>query len=88
MRRVLKPEGSLLFCEHGLAPDSNVALWQNRLNGVWSALAGGCQLNRPVLRCLAETGFELCDLKQEYVSYPKFASYISSGMAKKAQGLN
>ena len=88
MHRVLKPQGELLFCEHGLAPDHNVVLWQNRLNGVWSSLAGGCQLNRPVLKCFAETGFHVCDLKQEYVSYPKFASYISLGMAKKSLDLN
>ena len=88
MKRVLKPDGQLLFCEHGLAPDPKVALWQDRLNSTWSALAGGCQLNRPTLDCLKVAGFELCDLKQQYVSYPKFASYISLGMAHKSPELS
>ena len=27
MRRVLKPDGMLIFCEHGLAPDASTANW-------------------------------------------------------------
>jgi len=48
IRRVLKPGGKLVFCEHGLAPDKDVQRWQNRLNPAWKILGGGCNLNRPI----------------------------------------
>src|SRR5262249_31224763 len=53
MRRVLKPDGRLLFVEHGLSPDRRVRKWQQRLTPLWKKLAGGCHLNRP-MRTLVE----------------------------------
>jgi ubiquinone/menaquinone biosynthesis C-methylase UbiE len=54
MRRVLKPGGRLLYCEHGLAPDEDVQKWQVRLNPVWKNIAGGCRMDRdiPALGCI------------------------------------
>ena len=48
MRRVLRHDGQLLFCEHGAAPDVGVRKWQDRLNPLWAAGCGGCNLNRDI----------------------------------------
>jgi ubiquinone/menaquinone biosynthesis C-methylase UbiE len=82
MRRVLKPEGQLLFCEHGKSPDNRVQSWQDRLNPVWKRLAGGCHLNRDITGLISQAGFDIGQLKQQYLSGPKTLAYVSSGQAK------
>jgi ubiquinone/menaquinone biosynthesis C-methylase UbiE len=67
IRRVLKPGGKLLFCEHGRAPDASVRRWQERLNPVWRSLAGGCNLNRPIDQLLEQAGFRSPDLQTMYI---------------------
>ena len=52
MRRVLRPSGTLLFVEHGEAPELNIARWQRRLDPLWTHLAGGCHLDRPIDRLI------------------------------------
>jgi len=59
MRRILKPDGRLLFCEHGRSDDPFVALWQDRLTPVWRPMAGGCHLNRNPAELLVAGGFTL-----------------------------
>lgn len=83
MKRVLKPDGKLLFCEHGRAPDAAVRQWQNRLNPVWKRFAGGCHLNRAIPDLLTDAGFNVDSLEQQYLSAPKFATYNYWGSARK-----
>jgi ubiquinone/menaquinone biosynthesis C-methylase UbiE len=82
MRRVLKPDGALLFCEHGLAPDEDVRRWQHRLTPLWSKLAGGCRLNRDVPALLAASGFLTIDLQTEYLSGPRPLTFHYRGTAR------
>ncbi|NCX42173.1 MAG: class I SAM-dependent methyltransferase [Proteobacteria bacterium] len=85
--RVLKPEGQLLFCEHGLAPDKNIAKWQRRINPIWSKIAGGCNLNRDIpklITLITSSGFKISNMEEMYLpSTPKFAGYNYWGVAKK-----
>lgn len=83
MRRVLKPGGRLLFCEHGLADDPTVANWQNRITPLWKRLAGGCHLNRPIADLLQEGGFVIEQLERRYIDKtPRIAGYVYSGSAR------
>ncbi|MBE0606490.1 MAG: class I SAM-dependent methyltransferase [Deltaproteobacteria bacterium] len=81
MARVLKPGGELLFSEHGLAPDEDVRRWQNRLNPVWRAFAGGCNLNRPIPSLLEEGGFRLREISSMYIPGWRPASFACWGRA-------
>jgi len=83
MRRVLKPDGKLVFCEHGEAPQAAVRRWQNRLNPIWSCFAGGCQLNRPIDRCIESSGFRIDTLDTGYLHGPRVMSFNYSGVASR-----
>lgn len=81
MRRVLDPKGTLLFLEHGAAPDEKVRVWQDRLTPGWKCLAGGCHLNRDVPALLAAAGFKVDELKTGYLSGPRPFTYVFAGAA-------
>lgn len=66
-RRVLKPGGRFLYCEHGLAPDAGVATWQRRIEPAWKAIAGGCHLTRPVTAAVAAAGFQVAASESRYL---------------------
>lgn len=82
MRRVLKPNGHLFFCEHGKAPDDDVRKWQNRLNGAWGRFSGGCNMNRDIPALLREGGFDISDDNRMYVPGIRALSYNFWGTAR------
>ena len=84
MKRVLKQNGKLIFCERGLAPDTKISKWQNRIDPFWGLIAGGCHLNRDIPKIIEDAGFEINTLNQMYLpSTPKFAGYNYWGIGKK-----
>ncbi len=82
VRRVLKPGGTLLFCEHGAAPDQSVRRWQQRLNPAWRRLGGGCHLDRDVPALLRAAGFSAREMQVGYLSGLRFASFNYLGSAR------
>jgi ubiquinone/menaquinone biosynthesis C-methylase UbiE len=85
MARVLRPDGKLIFCEHGMAPDANVHKWQNRIDPFWTKLAGGCHLNRDIPGIVVAGGFTIEEVQEMYLpSTPRFAGYNFWGTARQA----
>ena len=80
-RRVLKPGGTLLFVEHGRAPEPVVARWQDRLDRPWGAIAGGCHLNREIDALIAQAGFRIERLSHERIPGPPTHTYLYEGVA-------
>lgn len=83
MRRVLRPGGRLLFCEHGRSPDQHIFKWQDRINPAWRKIAGGCNLNRQIASLVHQSGFKIRQLEQEYASTLKIISFNYRGVAFK-----
>lgn len=81
LRRVLKKNGKLLFCEHGKAPDQSILKWQNRLNPVWKKFGGGCNLNRDIPGLIDSNGFKIDKIESMYIPGWKPASFNYWGTA-------
>jgi ubiquinone/menaquinone biosynthesis C-methylase UbiE len=81
MRRVLKPEGRMIFIEHGRSPDRAVTSWQDRLTPIWKRIGGGCHLNRKPDDLMRAAGFQITQEKNFYLRGPRPMTYTYQGMA-------
>jgi ubiquinone/menaquinone biosynthesis C-methylase UbiE len=81
MRRVLKPGGALIYCEHGIAPDADVRRWQQRLNGAWQRFSGGCNMNRDIPALIREAGFNIDVDERMYIPGIRMLCYNYWGQA-------
>jgi hypothetical protein len=71
-----------LFVEHGRAPEAAVARWQDRLDPVWSYLAGGCHLNRKMDDLVTAAGFRIEALQNSRLPGPRTHTYLYEGRAR------
>ncbi|MFQ5597615.1 MAG: class I SAM-dependent methyltransferase [Nitrospiria bacterium] len=67
IRRVLKPNGVFLFCEHGASIDAGIRKWQDRVDPIWTRFAGGCHLNRDIPSLIEGAGFRIKVLDHGYI---------------------
>lgn len=82
VRRFLKPDGKILFAEHGLAPDASVVKWQRRLEPFQKRLGGGCHLTRNPAQMLSDAGFSVRRCETMYLpKTPKPLGYQYWGEA-------
>lgn len=84
MRKVLKPDGSLIFVEHGRSADARVSAWQDRITPFWKRIGGGCHLNRKVDDLIRSAGFDIMEQKNFYLPGPRPVTYTYQGVAKVA----
>ena len=83
IRRVLRSDGRMIFCEHGEAPDANVHKWQKRINPLWKKIAGGCNLDRNIPEIIESSGFNIEEIDTMYLpGTPQWAGYNYWGFAR------
>jgi ubiquinone/menaquinone biosynthesis C-methylase UbiE len=82
VRRVLRPGGKLLFLEHGIADDPDLARRQHRFNPIQRKIAGGCHITRDPIALLEAAGFELEHSAKFTIPGPKLMSFMYAGTAR------
>jgi ubiquinone/menaquinone biosynthesis C-methylase UbiE len=80
-KRVLKPTGRLIFVEHGRSSDPSVVVWQDRITPVWKQIGGGCHLNRKIDDLITGAGFQIVELRTNYLPGPRPMTYTYQGFA-------
>lgn len=82
IRRVLKPEGKLIFVELGQSPDAAVQRWQQRLEPVVHRMYAGLHLTRDIPAMIAAGGLKIEHMEQGYLAlFPKALTYCWWGTA-------
>lgn len=59
IKRVLKPEGKIIFMEHVLPTQNPWKHLFHSLNPAWVKIAHGCHLNRETLKTIEQAGFKI-----------------------------
>ena len=80
-KRVLKPSGRLIFVEHGRSSDPGVVAWQDRITPAWKRIGGGCHLNRKIDDLITGAGFQIVELRTNYLPGPRPMTYTYQGFA-------
>jgi len=82
MRRILRPEGKLIFLELGLSPEEAVRRWQKRWDPTAHWLFEGLHLTLDIPSLLMESGFQIETLETKYLAtFPKSWTFCSWGTA-------
>ena len=78
IRRVLRPEGTLLFIEHVRYDDPRRARRQDRMNWL-NRLVACCDCNRPTLASIRAAGFDIGEVQK--LAMPHAPSFIGPVLA-------
>jgi ubiquinone/menaquinone biosynthesis C-methylase UbiE len=81
IRRVLRPDGRLLFIEHVRADSPTLAYVQDRLLGPWRRFAGGCRCNRATVELMRACGFQVEARRSSWHAMPPIVRPLVNGRA-------
>ena len=81
IRRVLRPDGVLLFFEHVRSLSPGHARWQDRLERPWGWVSGGCHPNRDTAGSIERAGFTFRSIERFPFGPPAPARPHISGAA-------
>jgi ubiquinone/menaquinone biosynthesis C-methylase UbiE len=76
IRRVLRPNGTLRFCEHVRSHDPALAKWQDRLARPWRWFARGCRCNQDTVALMEDARFDVTD-RAEFLFEPSSPRIVS-----------
>jgi len=83
--RVLKPDGRLIFLEHGLCPEPRSRRWQQWSEPLTRWVFEGCRLTRDIPALIAAGGFQIAEMETAYLArFPKSWTYCFWGTARPA----
>jgi len=81
IRRVLRPDGRLLFIEHVRADSPTLAYLQDRLLEPWRRFACGCRCNRATVELMRACGFQVDTHQSAWRAMPPIVRPLLSGRA-------
>ncbi len=82
IKRILRPDGKLIFFELGLSPDPRIQHRQRQLEPIFHWLFQGLYLTRDIPSLLTEGGFQIKQMEEGYIAeFPKSSSYCWWGTA-------
>jgi ubiquinone/menaquinone biosynthesis C-methylase UbiE len=83
LKRILRPNGKLLFIEHVAAEDNPRLLkWQKRIEPFWKFIGGNCHLTRNTESVIKQAGFNSIQLeKTSFLGAPSIVGPIIKGIA-------
>jgi ubiquinone/menaquinone biosynthesis C-methylase UbiE len=85
--RVLKPGGKLIFFEFGIAPDTQVRLWQERWGPLHHWAFAGLRLTRDIPALITQYGFRIERMEMAYLTaFPKSWAHCCWGVAISNRG--
>lgn len=81
LKRLLRPDGSLVLLEHVGSDDAKLFRFQRRLEPFWKWFAGNCHLTRSTEQILKQCGFETRLEQVEMRGGPRFVRPVIKGVA-------